>query len=171
MHFIYLGFFQLPGIQLEPDEIEEFNKRQILNHDKENSIEDPNADTVLELLNEFDTDLNDLSWEELSRKILLKCSLFENALERAVLKTTEDNPKSNKIEPLKVFQILLLQIDELLRNIKSMLEHCCVVKTHQHEASQQDLSLSVTQSLCKYLFSFEYAPIMKKFLHTFSATP
>ena len=97
-----------------------------------------------------------LSWQKLSRKILSKYSLFEDTLERAHLKSIQNS--QNNLEkifeppPLQIFQVLLVQIDELINSIKTMLEECCNVLPFENESSQQILHLNSSQSQCKYFF-------------------
>ena len=107
-----------------------------------------------------------LSWQKLSRKILSKYSLFEDALERAHLKSTQDS--QNNLEklfeppPVQIFQILLVQIDELINSIKTMLEECCNVLPFENESSLQILHLNSSQSHCKYFFLIRVAPAFKQ---------
>ena len=117
-----------------------------------------NTNGILQLMNQMDPML---SWQKLSRKILSKYSLFEDTLERAHLKSIENS--QNNLEklfehpPLQIFQILLVQIDELIDSIKTMLEECCNVLPFENESSQQILHLNSSQSQCKYFFKFRLA--------------
>ena len=125
-----------------------------------------NTNGILQLMNQMDPML---SWQKLSRKILSKYSLFEDTLERAHLKSIQNS--QNNLEklfeppPLQIFQILLVQIDELIDSIKTMLEECCNVLPFENESSQQILHLNSSQSQCKYFFLISVAqkyPAFKK---------
>ena len=124
-----------------------------------------NTNGILQLMDQMDPML---SWQKLSRKILSKYSLFEDTLERAHLKSMENS--QNNLEklvepPLQIFQILLIQIDELINGIKIMLEECCNVLPFENESSQQILHLNSSQSQCKYFFLIRVAqeyPAFKK---------
>ena len=121
---------------------------KILSNDAMKKSIDDNTNGVLRLIDEFDPLI---SWEKLSKKILSKYSLFEDTLQRACLKSIENGQNSQNIDPIQVFQILLVQIDELLESIKIMLEDCCNILPFENEASHQNLSLlSTSQSQCKY---------------------
>ena len=82
-----------------------------------------------------------LSWDVLAQKILSKYSILEDVIER-----TKAKPCQN--DPIQFFQLLLLQVDELLEQIKQMLQECCVVNKAEQSASS--LELTVSQSM--YLF-------------------
>ena len=152
-------FFQLPGVK---EVVKKEYKSDIENEQNLTSNEsvnlakksiETNTNGILQLMDQIDPML---SWQELSRKILSKYSLFEDILERAHLKSIENS--QNNLEklfeppPLQIFQILLVQIDELINSIKTMLEECCNVLPLENESSQQILPLNSSQSQCKYFF-------------------
>ena len=129
---------------------EQHNLKSETSTNVKNSI-DVNTKGLLKLMDQLDPML---SWETLGWKFLSKYSLFEDSLERARLKSFENSPESIKNdEPLKVFHALLIQVDELLENIKCMLENCCDLKSYDQNSSQQDLPLSAAQSSSKFLKS------------------
>jgi len=158
---------ELPGVK---EAVKNEYKSGIANEQSHASIEsvnlakksiETNTNGILQLMNQMDPML---SWQKLSRKILSKYSLFEDALERAHLKSIQNS--QNNLEklfeppPLQIFQILLVQIDELIDSIKTMLEECCNVLPFENESSQQILHLNSSQS--QYLFGTPNASLSLK---------
>merc|ERR1711956_16790 len=92
---------ELPGVK---EVVKNEYKSGIANEQSHASIEsgnlakksiETNTNGILQLMNQMDPML---SWQKLSRKILSKYSLFEDALERAHLKSTQDS--QNNLEKL-----------------------------------------------------------------------
>ena len=87
-----------------------------------------------------------LSWDLLGQKIIAKYSLLEDIIERtkSKLQNTQENP-------INFFQTLILQVDELLEQIKQMLEECSIKPEEDFaQSSQYYLQLKPNQSF--YLF-------------------
>ena len=89
-----------------------------------------------------------LSWDLIAQKIHSKYSIFEELIERTKAKLPCQN------DPVQFFQLLLCQVDELLGQLKQMIQECCYAKADQEEhfstSSQHYLQLTDSQSM--YLF-------------------
>ena len=104
-----------------------------------------------------------LSWDLLAQKILSKYSIFEDIIER-----TKAKPCQNNNDPIQFFQLLLCQVDELLGQLKQMIQECCYAKVeeeHFSRSSQHYLQLSDSQSM--YLFGNNCMTLNLKNLNEF----